>query len=81
MRERRRPMRLETRNPPSDVPHDGLRSWDEVAAIWRLRSGESLTRQGVCYVAREALRKLKRRIEEDARLADELGLKLPPEEP
>lgn len=81
MRERRRPMRLEPRNPPSDVPHDGLRSWDEVAAIWRLRTGESLTRQGVCYVAREALRKLKRRIEEDARLADELGLKLPPEEP
>jgi hypothetical protein len=74
MRERRRPMRLEPRNPPSDVPHDGLRSWDEVAHIWRLRSGERLTRQGVCYVAQSGIRKLRKAIENDPRLCGDLGV-------
>jgi hypothetical protein len=74
MRERRRPMRLEPRNPPSDVPHGGLRSWREVSRIWHLRSGELLTHQRLVQIAQSGIRKLRKAIENDPRLCGDLGV-------
>lgn len=49
------------------------RTWDEVSDEWYRRSGERLTRQGVCHVAMVAMTKIRRMIEADPVLADELG--------
>ena len=78
-REYRRPIRTGPREMVGTKFRDGMRSWDEVALIWRMRSGEAMTRQGVCYVAHAAVRKLRRAIENDPALAFELGLRPDPE--
>lgn len=75
MPDRRPPMRAVRMSEPTVEVRDGMRSWPEVALIWQLRSGERLSHQGCCYVGLTALKKLRRAIEEDPRLCEELGLK------